>query len=90
MLYGVFHALDVVCTILYYAILLYCVVSWFWPRSQLYEWLRRFLEPLMTPFRSIGRWFMEKTGVPLDFTPLLAIVALRIVNRLLWQLYFAL
>ena len=90
MLYGVFHALDVVCTVLYYAMLAYCVLSWFWPRSAAFGWLSRFLEPLMRPFRGAGRWIMEKTGIPLDFSPLLAFVALRIVRMLLWRLYYAL
>ena len=87
MLYGIFHALDLLCRILDYAIILYCVMSWFRSRTALFNWLGRFLEPIMSPFRGISRWICVKTGIPLDFTPYFAIIALSVIRNLLWRLY---
>ena len=41
----------------------------------------------MAPFRGISMWIMQKTGIPLDFTPVFAIIALNVIGNLLWRLY---
>ena len=86
-LYGVFRAASVFLQILDFAIILYCVMSWFRPRNRFFDWLTQFVEPIMAPFRGISMWIMQKTGIPLDFTPVFAIIALNVIGNLLWRLY---
>ena len=85
-LYRIFDALDFVCRALDFAVVLYCVLSWF-RIGGLYEFLSRFLEPLLAPFRGMGEWVFRKTGLPINLTPLFAMLALELARSLIWKLY---
>ena len=91
-LYSVLRGVNVVFRVLQAALLLYCVLSWL-PRSRFYEILYRFVEPILTPFRGISWWIMRKLGLPFNITPLLAMLALEVLQsvivRILYWFMFA-
>jgi len=70
------------------AILLFCIMSWFPTarRTRLFEFVSRFIEPMVAPFRGLSRWIMRKTGIPLDFSVWFALIGLRILERVAWNL----
>ena len=76
-------AIDVYCII----IIVWVIVSWIPNLSRQYRGFVRLLDkltyPVLRPFRRILSPY--KTG-GLDLSPLLAILALRVVQRLLWGL----
>ena len=89
-LYAVFKAGSVFLQILDYAILAYCILSWFRPSFSFYYWLQNFIKPFVMPFRRLSAWIMRRTGVPLDFSCWFALIAISIIQRLWWQLYYIL
>lgn len=66
-------------------ILLYCILSWFCPpNSRLYNVYMRMgevVEPLIAPWRRLTQGLAYRIG--LDLAPIIAILALEIVNTLL-------
>ena len=88
MLYSIFYAIDICMKILDYAIILYCILSWFIPRSKIMQFLEQFIAPVMMPFRGLSMWIMERTGLPLDLSPIFAVMALNVVRNLIWRLYY--
>ena len=89
-LYKVFQAGSWFIRIVDSAILLYCVLSWFRPRNNLYLWLESFITPFVAPFRRLSVWLMSRTRMPLDFSCWFAMIGISIVERLLWRLYYIL
>lgn len=86
-LYKVFQAGSLFLRILDFAILLYCVLSWFRPRHSLYLWLEGFVYPFIAPFRRLNMWIASRTRIPLDFSCWFAIIGISIINSLWWRLY---
>lgn len=86
-LYRIFNAVSVLLSVLSWAIFAYCILTWIAPRSPLCSWLERFIEPFCAPFRTLSRTLMMRWGAPLDFTCWFALIAIRILNSLLWQIY---
>ena len=86
-LYYVFRAGSIFLQIIDYAILLYCVLSWFRPGFGFYYWLQGFIRPFVAPFRRLSVWLMSRTRMPLDFSCLFAMIGLSIVDGLLWKIY---
>jgi len=86
-LYKVFQAGSWFIRIVDSAILLYCVLSWFRPRNNLYLWLESFITPFVAPFRRLSVWLMSRTRMPLDFSCWFAIIGLSIIDSLWWRLY---
>ena len=70
------------------AILLFCIMSWFPAarRTRLFEFVGRFIEPMVAPFRGLSGWIMRKTGIPLDFSVWFALIGLQILEELIWRL----
>jgi len=72
--------------VLYFAILAYCIGSWFVkPGTKFFElWmkLRYFLDPLFYPARFILSKIKFLRTVPVDFTPWLTVILLNFVYRL--------
>lgn len=89
-LYQVFQAGSIFLRIVEFAILLYCVLSWFRPRNQLYLWLEGFIRPFVAPFRRLSVWLMSRTRMPLDFSCWFAIIGIGIIESLWQRLYFIL
>lgn len=52
-------------------LLVYCVMSFVMPQSDLYRKLASLVEPVMNPVRyQLYRWFPALRTMPLDFSPL--------------------
>lgn len=67
-------------------VLLYCVLSWVArPDSAPFRLISRLVQPLLEPFRPLGNKLIE-WGFRIDLTPWLAIAALELLQRLLYEL----
>lgn len=86
-LYIVFRAGALFLRIIRAAILLYCVLSWFRPRNNLFLWLESFIRPFVAPFRRLSIWIVSRTRMPLDFSCWFALIGISIVHGLWWRLY---
>ena len=75
-----FNFISVVCEVLTWAIVLRAILSWFSPRptNRLTIILYRITEPILSPLRRI----IPRIGM-FDFTPMAAIVLLRLIIYLL-------
>ena len=89
-LYSVFYAAQLFLQVLSYAILFQCILSWIAPRSPLYGWLEHFTSPFVAPFRRLTYAMMRRWGSPFDFSCWFAMIAINILSRLLWRLYYVL
>ena len=86
-LYSVFRAVSIFLQIIEWAIVVYCVLSWFQPRFKAFFVLRQFIMPFVSPFQKLSVKVMRYFNAPVDFTCFFAIIAFQIVNRLWWRLY---
>lgn len=89
-MYFMIYAISGICRVAVMAIVLEAIMSWFVPSMpdgmrRFYYGLGTLTEPLIRPFRSICRRFTYSWGV--DFSPLLAIFAIEIIERILIQLF---
>ena len=76
---------DRLLRVLQLAVLAYCLMSWF-PSlrgSKFFQTLGRILEPFAAPFRGISAKIRQLTGIPLDLSLWLALIALEILERIL-------
>ena len=89
-LYKVFQVGSAFLYVVRVAILIYCVLSWFQPRNNLFLWLETFIRPFVAPFRRFSVWLMRRTRMPLDFSCWFAIIGLQIINWVWWRLYYLL
>ena len=72
-----------------YAIVIAALCSWFLkPANKFMRFLRSITEPVVYPFRKISMKLMEKTSVPLDFSPMMAYLALQIMAMMLQRLLY--
>lgn len=89
-LYEVFYAGGIFLRLIIWAILIYCVLSWFRPTFRAYDWLRAFIRPFVAPFQKLSMKLMRYFRAPVDFTCLLAVIGYEIIERLWWRLYMLL
>ena len=89
-LYQVFYAGSIFLRLITYAILIYCVLSWFRPTFRAYDWLGAFIRPFVAPFRRLAMKVMRYFRAPVDFSYLFAILGIEILERLWWRLYLLL
>ena len=89
-LYEVFYAVSIFLRLITWAIVAYCVMSWFRPQFQAYYWLRRFIQPFVSPFQKLSMAVMRRFNAPVDLTMLFAVLGYQIIQRLLWRLYLIL
>lgn len=69
--------------ILSWAIIINSLLSWVLdPMHPIRVFLSRFIEPIVAPFRNISRR-LNTSGIPIDFSPLFAYLALSIITSLL-------
>ena len=68
-------------------IIVYVIMSWFRPSSGLLLDLYRTLGTITEPWLGIFRRFVPLIGM-IDFSPLVAIIALQLIQRLLASLAF--
>ena len=86
-LYTVFRAVGMFLSIIEWAIVIYCVLSWFLPRFKAFYMLRQFIMPFLSPFQKLSMKVSRYFNAPIDFTCLFAILAFQILGRLWWRLY---
>lgn len=86
-LYAVFRAVGMFLSIIEWAIVIYCVLSWFQPRFKAFFMLRQFITPFVSPFQKLSMMVRRHFNAPIDFTCLFAIIGLQIIERLWWRLY---
>ena len=86
-LYTVFRAISLFLTIIEWAIIIYCVLSWFQPRFSGFYMLRQFIQPFISPFQKLSMKAQRYFNAPIDFTCLFAIIGLNLMQRLLWLLF---
>ena len=84
-MYTAIVVLDRLLQLLQLAVLAYCLMSFFpaLRTSGFFRTLGRFLDPIAAPFRALSAKIGEWTGLRLDFSLWLALVALRIAERVL-------
>lgn len=87
-LYAVFRAVGLFLSIVEWAIVIYCVLSWFQPRFKAFFMLRQFILPFVSPFQRLSMKVMRYFNAPIDFTCLFAILGIQIIQRLWWRLYY--
>ena len=68
-------------------VLIYCVMTWFVPRtSRLMSLLSGLVEPLLWPLR---RWMMRFTGAfGMDFSPFILMILMQVIRSILIRLAF--
>jgi len=86
-LYNVFRGVDIFLQIIEWAIIIYCVLSWFRPRFKAFDMLRQFILPFVSPFQKLSMKVSRYFNAPVDFTCLFAILGFQIIQRLWWTLY---
>ncbi|MBR1558656.1 MAG: YggT family protein [Clostridia bacterium] len=86
-LYTVFRAVSMFLSIIEWAIVIYCVLSWFQPRFRAFYLLRQFIQPFVSPFQKLSMKMSRYFNAPIDFTCLFAILGIQILQRLWWVLY---
>ncbi len=89
-LYEVFYAATIFLRLITWGIVLYCVLSWFRPNFQAFFWLRRFIQPFVSPFQRLSMKVMRHFNAPVDLTMLFAVLGYQLLARLLWRLYLIL
>lgn len=86
------YALYYFVRVLNYAILIYCIMSWFVnPGSKLfYAWkkLEYFLMPIFTPAKLLLSKIRFTRNLPIDFSPWLTVILLNMVYNLLIRLIY--
>ena len=86
-LYAVFRAVATFLSIIEWAIIIYCVLSWFQPRFKAFFMLRQFIMPFVSPFQKLSMKVMRYFNAPIDFTCFFAIIGFQVLDRLWWVLY---
>lgn len=89
MAYIFVRTLTMIFNVVETAVLVYCILSWIAPQSRIYDIMAFLLEPLVRPFRPLGQWIMEKTGVPLDFSLWIFMIAMHIAQTLIYRVYYS-
>ena len=89
-MYLLFYALSRLLQLLSLAIFVQVIMSWVYPQGKVYYWLTRLTAPVLSPFRQLSYWIMQRTSLPLDFTPWFAMIGISIASRLLWRIYYLL
>ena len=85
--YQIFLGINRFLSVLEVLLIIYALMTWFVrPDSPVYPFLYRFLNPVIAPFRRISRKLIER-GLMIDISVILAVLAIRVVQSLLWRLY---
>jgi len=86
-MYTLFQAVSIFLSVIDTAIFVYVIMSWFQPRSRFYLWLVNFVTPFIKPFYRLSLKIMTRTGWRVDLSAWMAMIAISIIQRLLWVIY---
>ncbi len=82
-----FQALYLFLEIMSTALFVYVILSWIAPRTTIYDYLGRFLEPFLRPFRILSNRLLGRYALPIDFSVIFAWIGIGIIRYLLSVLY---
>ena len=83
---GIHQFLNILST----ALFIYALMTWFVrPDAKIYRIFSRFCEPLIAPFRPIGRKLIEM-GLRVDLSVWLAAIGLNILDNIIYRIFVAL
>ncbi len=86
---NLFRGISIFLRVIDYAILAYCLCSWIlMPSSKVYTFLRNLVWPFVAPFKSISMKLMYKIGLRIDLSAWFALIALQIVDSLMWRFLY--
>lgn len=82
--YMLIQLIDIIFQVLYYAIIIRVILSWFVKDSynQVYQFLCQFTDPILRPFQNL----IPSYRLGIDLSPILAFLALKIIRQLLISL----
>lgn len=86
-MYSVFRAVSIFIRIIEWAVVAYCILSWFRPRFKAFFLLRQFIMPFVSPFQKLSMKVMRYFNAPIDLTCFFAIIAFQLIDRLWWRLF---
>lgn len=87
---GVYTGVHTFIQILTVVLCVYALMTWFVrPDAPLYRWAYRFCSPIVAPFKPLSQRLI-RSGLRVDLSVWMAIIALRILDRLLARLLFLL
>ena len=79
-----FRLINIALTIINYGVLAYCVLSYLAPNSRAFQFLAKYVDIILKPFRSfIQTVFPRMAQQRFDYSPILLWLAIRIVRWLL-------
>ena len=70
------------------ALFIYALMTWFVrPDAKIYRIFSRFCDPLLTPFRPLGRKLIQM-GLRVDLSVFMAVIALQIIDNIVMRILF--
>ena len=82
---GVINFLDILSAML----VIYALMTWFMrPDNPIYVFFARIADVVLTPFRPISSWIIEKLGLRIDMSVILALLSIQIIESLLVRLVY--
>lgn len=88
-LYGVYQGCYYFLEILRYALLIYCILSWFVsPWNKVMQFFAKVADPMLNPVRSVLRRIFPM--MPIDLSAIVVFYLLNLAQRLLYQIFFRL
>ena len=73
-----------------YALLIYCVMSFVMPQSDLYRKASMYIQPVLDPIRrKLWQWFPSLRRLPVDLSPLALWLAIDILMELINALRYS-
>ncbi len=87
--YTIFKILILLLELYSYVIIADVIVSWILPpHNQARQFLDFLTEPVVSPIRKLIQPWTSKSMIPLDLSPLLAMLAIQIVRAILVRLMY--
>lgn len=79
---GISRFLNVISAIL----VIYALMTWFVrPDSPIYMFFARIADVIISPFRPIASWVIEKLGLRIDISVILALLVIEIIQSILMR-----
>ena len=86
--YAIFSGLYRFLEALQLLLIVYALMTWFVrPDNAVYRFLYRFLNPILTPFKRLSRYLINR-GLRIDLSVWFAVIALRIIQSLLTRFFY--
>jgi uncharacterized protein YggT (Ycf19 family) len=90
MTYYFFQTVLIFLRVMRGALFVYVILSWIAPRTPLFGFVARFVEPYLRPFRALYLKLLGRRALPIDLSVFLAFIGLEVIQHFLVRLYIAL